>query len=143
MSGWWFAAGCVGLFLLLWIVTNRRGKRQAAALLQSRPSLTRDQFVDLLSGDCESDIADFLWNKMAPEWSHWNDSLTPHPDDDYLGGLPIDPEEPEDWVRDFCVDNGLRLADLPNWPEEWVTTVRNFARWLSSARRTQAETVAA
>lgn len=132
MSGWWFAAICLGLFLLLWAYMAQKWKRQASGLAARRGNPTRDEFVVLLTDDCEPDVAAFLWGALAV---YWKPGLTPHPDDDYLNDLPIDPEEQEDWVRDFCGLNGLRAADWPDWPESRDSTVRNFARWLSEGRR--------
>ena len=48
MSGWWFAAGCVGLFLTLWAFASRRWKRQALILKARRPNPTHEQFIALL-----------------------------------------------------------------------------------------------
>ena len=142
MSGWWFAAISLGLFLLLWGVMDWRWKRRAVALALSRTNVGREQFTDLLASDCEADIADFLWDVLAPEWAYWNSGLTPHPDDDYLAALPIDPDEQEDWVRDFCDLNGLQARDWPDWPENRNSTVRNLARWLSEGRQLLARVAA-
>lgn len=139
MSGWWFAAACLGLYLLLWAFMAWKGKQQAVVLAARRPNPAREEFVALLADDCEPDVADFLWGALA---AYWKPGLAPHPDDDYLRDLPIDPAEQEDWVRDFCDLYGLRAEDWPDWPEDQDTTVRNFARWLSEGRQLPARAAA-
>ncbi len=135
MNGWWFAAGCVGLYLLLWAFTSRKWKRQAIALAARRPSPDRNDFIELLSDDCEGDVAEFVWTIFTEEYSHWGVELTPHPDDDYLEDMPIDPENQSDWFDDFCVAFAVSYDDFPDWPQGATTTVRNYARWLSDGRR--------
>lgn len=142
MNGWWFAAISLGLFLLLWAGMDWRWKKRATALALSCASLNREQFTDLLARDCEADIGHFLWSLLTPEWDYWNAGLTPHPEDDYLKALPIDPEEQEDWVRDFCDLHALPIGDWPDWPEGRATTVRGFARWLSEGRQLLARVAA-
>ncbi|APZ99496.1 hypothetical protein BWQ93_14135 [Sphingopyxis sp. QXT-31] len=142
MSGWWVAAGCVGLFLIFAFFAARSGKRRAAALAATRISPSREEFIALLSDDCEPDIAAFVWTIFTEEYSYWDAGLTPHPDDNYLGDMPINPENEQDWLGDFCAAEDLRPKDFPHWPEGWKTTVRNFARWLSEARRSIVRAVA-
>lgn len=142
MNGWWFAAGCFGLFLIYSLIVSRRNKRQVAAFAATRASPDREVFVALLSGDCEPDIAEFVWTIFIEEYSYWGVEITPHPDDDYLGDMPIDPENQQDWVGDFCDSEKLRPKDFPHWPEGQKTTVRNFARWLSEARQSMMQAAA-
>ena len=142
MSGWWFAAGCFGLYLLFCIYAARRDKRQVIAFAGSRVSPNREQFVELLAADCDADVADFLWEKLAEDYSCWDLELTPHPDDNYLEDMPIDPEHQGDWLDGFCAANDVRAKDFPPWTEGQETTVRNFARWLSSGRRSLVDAAA-
>ena len=135
MSGWWFAAGCIGFYLLCAVAAAPFNKRQVAALAASRPNPGREDFIALLTDDCDRDIAEFVWTIFIEEYSDWGVRLTPHPDDNYLEDMPIDPDNQDDWLDDFCAAEGLRPRDFPHWPEDWQTTVRNFARWLSEARR--------
>ena len=135
MSGWWFAAGCVGLFLTLWAFASRRWKRQALILTARRPNPTHEQFIALLVEDCDHDIAEFVWRIFTEDYSGWGVELTPHPDDDYLRDLPIDPENQGDWLDEFRESFALSHGNFPRWPDGAQTTVRKFARWLSDGRR--------
>ena len=143
MNGWWFAASCVGLYLLLWAFTARKWKRQAVALAVRRENVGREQFLAMLAGDCERDVAEFLWDELLSEWSYWQDGLTPHPDDDFLKDLPIDDEEPQDWLEHYCDGRGLEWRRWTNWDQSQPTTVRNFARWLSNGPASPVADVAA
>ena len=136
MIGWWFAAGCVALFLIYSLIDARRGRRQAAALATRRGNVGHDQFIAMLTGDCEPDVAAFLWHELLPEWAYWHAGLTPHPDDDFLKDLPIDGEEPQDWLEHYCDRHGLDWKQWTNWDQSQPTTVRNFARWISAGRST-------
>ncbi len=139
MSGWWFAAICLGLYLLLWAHMAWDRKRRVTALAARRHNPTRDEFIALLAGDCEADVADFLWKQLADSWLP---QATPHPDDNYLEDVPIDPEEQCDWLDAFCAAHHLSADDFPDWRNGEVTTVRNFARWLSDGHRSLAHAVA-
>ena len=75
MSGWWFAAGCVGLFLTLWAFASRRWKRQALILKARRSNPTHEQFIALLVEDCDQDIAEFAWKIFAEDYSGWGVEL--------------------------------------------------------------------
>ncbi|WP_447765273.1 hypothetical protein [Sphingopyxis panaciterrae] len=140
MNGWWFAAACVGLYLLLWAFMARKSKLRALALAARRPNPNRQEFVTLLAGDCDADVAAFLWDELA---DNRTPDLTPHPDDDYLGDLSVDPDEQGDWVKAFCDAHRLRIEDWPDWPDGQATTVREFARWLSDGRRSLTGAIAA
>lgn len=139
MNGWWFAVACLGLYLLLWAYMAWDRKRQVTALAARRHNPTQAEFMELLAGDCEADVAAFLWDKLADSWQP---EATPHPDDDYLKDVPIDPEEQGDWLDAFCTVHCLSADDWPEWPAEEATTVRNFARWLSEGRRLLARVAA-
>lgn len=136
MSGWWFAAICLGLYLLLRTYMARQRKKRVMALAAWRRNPTQEEFIALLAGDCEADVAAFLWDELVDSW---RPEATPHPDDDYLNDVPIDPDEQGDWLRDFCDRHGLREEDFPAWPAGQLTTVRKFGRWLSEGRRSLGE----
>ena len=142
MTGWWFAAGCVGLYLLFAISYARSNKRKVAAFAATRASPGHEDFVALLAVDCEPDIAEFVWTIFTGEYSDWGVELTPHPDDDYLEDMPIDPDNQEDWLNDFCDAHDLRPKGVLHWPEVQATTIRNFARWLSDLRRSMGRVAA-
>lgn len=142
MSGWGFAAGCVGLYLLFAIFAARSNKRQVAAFAATRASPSRDEFVALLADDCEPEVAEFVWAIFTEEYSDRGAELTPHPDDNYLADMPIDPDNQDDWLVDFCSAFALRWRDFGDWPKDMPTTVRNFARWLSQGRRASARAAA-
>lgn len=134
MSGWWFAAGCFGLCLLLWALMAQQWKRQALLLAARRPNPTREQFIALVAADSDADVAAHLWDELLPYWK----PATPHPDDDFLIDLSIDEEEPQDWLERFCKQHRHDWRAWPEWEMDRPTTVRNFAIWLSEGRR-QAE----
>jgi len=142
LSGWWFAAGCVALFLIYSLIAARRDKRQAAALAARRDNVGRERFIAMLAGDCERDVAEFLWDELLPEWAYWPVGLTPHPDDDFLKDLPIDDEEPQGWLEHYCNSRGLDWKRWANWDRSQPTTVRNFARWLSKRQASLVEDAA-
>lgn len=142
MTGWWFAAGCVGLYLLFAFFAARSNRGQVAAFAATRASPNREEFIVLLADDCEPDIAEFAWTIFSEEYSDWGVDLTPHPDDDYLKDIPIDPENQDDWLNDFCAANDLRPRGVLHWPEGQATTIRNFARWLSITRQSLRRTAA-
>ncbi|WP_447932265.1 hypothetical protein [Sphingopyxis fribergensis] len=131
MNGWLFAAGCVGLFLLLWAVIERRWRSEAAKLAASRPNLSEAQFLMIVGDIADPDIAQYLWNELFGYWS----PATPHPDDDFLTDLSIDDEEPQDWLERFCQQRGYDWRDWPEWEKGRSTTVRSFAAWLSEGRQ--------
>lgn len=131
MNGWWFAAGWIGLFLLLWIVLQRRWQRAAAKLAASRPNLGEDEFLAAMASEVDPDIARFLWEELAAYWL----PATPHPDDDFLNSLPIGPDEPQDWLERFCQQRGYDWRAWPAWDEGRPTTVRSYALWLAEGRR--------
>ena len=138
MNGWWFAAGCVGLFLLLWVVMDqRRSRKEAMKLAASRPNLSEGEFLSAVAAAADPDVAQYLWEELAAYWS----PATPHPDDDFLKNLSIDPDEPQDWLERFCQQRGYDWRAWPMWEEGRPTTVRSFAAWLAEGRR-HAETLA-
>lgn len=135
MSGWWFAAGCIALYVLIWFWFGRKWKRDASALAARRPNPTRAQFVALLSEDAGTDIAEFLWDELAP---YWAPDLTPHPGDDFVNDLPIDRGEPQDWLERYCEMAGYDAKYWSEWNAHWPTTVRQFSRWLATRPKARA-----
>ncbi len=118
--------GLTGLVLL----GERTHRCRLARLAQRRPSPSRDHFCVLLAPDCADDVALWLHAELAPYWS----PLSPHPDDDFIRDLGVDPDEPEDWLIRFCRAHALDVDRVVPWPEDRATTVRNFARWLAEER---------
>lgn len=131
MNGWWFAVGCVGLFLLLWVVMERRWRSDAAKLAASRPNPSEGEFLSAVADVADPAIAQYLWEELADYWS----PATPHPDDDFLKNFPIDPDEPQDWLERFCQQRSYDWRAWPMWDEGRPTTVRSFAAWLAEGRR--------
>ncbi|MCP6390994.1 hypothetical protein NL487_29140, partial [Klebsiella pneumoniae] len=78
--------------------------------------------------DVDSNLAEWLWGELEP---YAKPLLAPHPDDLITDDLMIDPDEPVDWLMDFCKREGLRYQEFPEWPKGRPATVGNFARWLS------------
>lgn len=131
MNGW-IAAGVIGACSAAYVtISVRKWRRMAAALAQQRDNPTREQFVIMLDRDADAQTAEWLWRELQV---YWGASLTPHPDDDFLRDLPIDHDEPNDWVERYCRHFDLPYKDVAQWPDADATTVRNLARWLSSER---------
>lgn len=83
----------------------------------------------MMEADVSPEAAAFLWNTTL---IYLRPDLTPHPDDNLAIDLPILEEDwILDWPRDFAREQGLVESNLPDWPEGWQPTVRNYGRWLS------------
>ena len=119
-------------FTTIYFLGRRKWNRMAAALLARRPNRTRDEFVALLAPDVETETAEWFWNELLV---YFRPTLTPHPDDDLMNDLPIDGDDPADWVQDYCKRNGLSTRQLQKWPESRLVTPRNLLGWLESERR--------
>ena len=117
---------------IIYLISRRKWSRMAATLLARRPNPTEDEFVTLLAPDVEPEAAEWFWNELLV---YFRPTLTPHPDDDLMSDLPIDGDEPDDWVQEYCRRNGLSLRHLGKWPESQPVTPRNFLGWLESERR--------
>lgn len=131
MSRWAIAGLVIAGFICLWIVGKLQWDKKARALLKRRSNPTRDEFVALLATECAEDVAEFLWDELQV---YFRPLLTPHPDDDLVDDLPIDPEEPEDWVVEFCKQQELRISDFAEWPKDLAVTPRNLGAWLTHER---------
>lgn len=110
---------------------ERRWRSDAAKLAAARPNLSEDEFLSVIGAAADPDIARYLWEELADYWS----PATPHPDDDFLNSLSIDPDEPQDWLESFCQQRGYDWRGWPMWEEGRPTTVRSFAEWLAEGRR--------
>lgn len=118
----------VALWLTIGSAVWKRKVRQTAA---RRPNLSQDAFMTAMSPDTSPQAAAFLWQTIldyvAPE-------LTPHPDDILGKDLPIDDDDwSMDWPVAFARQQGFHESNLPEWPENWAATIRNYGRWLSMA----------
>lgn len=123
-----FVAGFLGVhFGVAW----RNTKRQILQTLSRRQNLTEAQFITLMTVDVSEETARFLWQVTMPYLEFHKPTLAPHPDDDLVNDLPIDDEEwSMDWPRDWAERRGFHESNLPDWPEEWRVTIRNYGRWL-------------
>lgn len=122
---WTFA---IGFVVLLFGIAWDNTRKQIAATLERRPNLTRAEFCELMVLDVSRPTAEFVWDKMIGDLEP---KLAPHPDDDLAKDLPIDDEEwSMDWPSEFAGRHGFSENDLPDWPEGWRATVRNYGRWL-------------
>ena len=82
----------------------------------------------MMARDVSVAATDFLWEEAC---TCLTPHATPHPDDDLIRELPIDDEDITlDWPREWAKLRGLDESNLPDWPEDWPVTVRNFGRWL-------------
>lgn len=123
-------AGWLGLAFLM----RRRGMRRLAA---SRPSPSREEFVDLLAGQVDGDTATWLWEQASP---YYVNATSPHPDDDLGKDAMIDDGDwSMDWPSQFAKARRFDEDDYPDWPVEWPATLRNFGRWLDMGRKVSAQ----
>lgn len=131
MPDWLISTAVVILFIGgVFLIGTRNTRRMVARTLARRPNPSEAEFVAMLSEDVRPEVAVFLWETMAP---YLEPKLTSHPDDDLVGDLPIDPDEPAmDWMPEFAKRHGADWKHWPQWPEHWEGTVRNFARWLEA-----------
>ena len=123
------AAAAFGIF---YVLSERKFRDAASRLGGRRRSPSREEFIELLSNNCERDIAEFLWEELK---IFYRPRLMPHPDDNFIEDLPIDHDEPNDWLARFCGMQGLQEQDFAPWPLEMPATIRNFATWLAVGRR--------
>ncbi len=129
---WLFATlFVIGFFVILFAFAWRNTLRQIRKVAERRASPTREEFLVLIEPDVRPSTAVFLWENLV---SCLEPRLTPHPDD-VLSELPIDEEEwSMDWPRDFADREGFAERAIPDWPEAWPNTVRNYGRWLDMAQ---------
>lgn len=98
-----------------------------------RSNPTHAQFVQMMATDCSSEAAEFLWQKAI---FYLEPKLTPHPDDELGDDLCIDDDDwSMDWPREWAERLGFHESNLPDWPESWPPTIRNYGRWLSMGSR--------
>jgi hypothetical protein len=120
----------------MFLAGERKLKRMKLALAERRVSPTREEFISMLTENCEADIAELLRDELLV---FYKPDMTPHPDDDVVIDMPIDGDEPNDWLSEFCKRNGLRLRDITDWPKDQSATVRNLATWFSENRKRLAQ----
>ncbi|MBB4614646.1 hypothetical protein [Novosphingobium taihuense] len=134
MSGgaWLLAGGAlVTWFGASYLICKRKWERAVSLLRDRRANPSRDDFVAMLAPEVGSATALWFWKELQV---YYRPRLSPHPDDDLTGDLPIDPDEPDDWVRDYCRLHGLKVHDLAQWPEALAVTPRNLLGWLEKER---------
>lgn len=124
-----FVLAALAILLGLGFAMLRRDHARVAA---RRPNPTEAEFLAMMAQDCSPEAARFVWEQAI---FYVKPRLTPHPDDLLFDDLRIDDDDIGiDWSRDWAEQQGLSESDLPDWPESWPLTVRNFARWLDLAR---------
>jgi hypothetical protein len=130
---WLFVTIFVCGGLVIWFAIGwRNTSRQIDALKSHRASPNREDFINLMSPDVRRETAEFLWDTAQPYLEPWQ--LAAHPEDDLAKDLPIDDDDwGMDWPRDWAELKGFHETNLPDWPEGWPVTVRNFGRWLDMA----------
>ena len=119
------AAFLVIIFGYAGFKTRRTWKRTAAR----RPNPTEAEFFALMQPDVSGEATRFLWDTMA---FYTTPELTPHPDDELGEDLCINDDDwSMDWPVEWAKQQGFHESNLPEWPEGWRPTVRNYGRWLS------------
>jgi len=123
----------VGVFLAaVGLVAWRNTRRQIRRTKVLRLSPTRDEFLAMMQPDVRPATAKYLWDACLPYLCRTD--LTPHPDDDLAADLPIDDDDwSMDWPREFAAKHGFHESNLPDWPDDWPATIRNYGRWLDMA----------
>lgn len=102
-------------------------RRQLRKLVAKRPDPTHDEFVAMLAGSVDLEIAEWMWDTLTIYYR----PHTPHPDDDLINDALIDSDDiTMDWLPAFAKSRGLRWKDWADWPDGWEVTARNYARWL-------------
>ena len=110
--------GCAGIALT----------RARTRLAAKRPNPTHEEFMALMRTDVSMDTAQFLWDTALP---YVQPQLTPHPDDELANDLCIDDGDwSMDWLREYAERRDFHDSNLPDWPDGWPVTIRNFGRWL-------------
>lgn len=121
----------VAIVIATAIFGNWSLKQAYARLATTRPSPSKNEFLSAMQRDCSPEAAEFIW-EMATEYLP--PILTPHPDDDLVDDLKVDPEDAcIDWADEWAELHGFHKSNVPDWPEGWPATVRNFGRWLDMA----------
>ena len=120
----WIFAG----LSIFWIYGNRSIRRAHERVADHRPNPTRDEFLAAMKGDCPPEVSEFIWEKAL---SYVEPRLTPHPEDDLTKDLRIDDDDiAMDWPHAWAEQCGFHDSNLPDWPDGWPTTIRNYGRWL-------------
>lgn len=121
------AFGAIGL--AIWTAAGNWFLHRAHARVAARrDNPAQAEFLAMMSDDCSPEGAQFMWDQTLP---YVRPILTPHPDDHLIDDLRIDDDDLDfDWPRDWAERFGLRESDIPDWPEGWELTIRNFGRWL-------------
>ncbi|MFN3458942.1 MAG: hypothetical protein ACK4Z8_15310 [Novosphingobium sp.] len=133
VGAWLFAGGVLAVWLGGGYLVGKRNYRRAVQTLRARRAdPSREAFTASLSPEVRAATAEWFWQQLQ---AYYQPDLSPHPDDDLIRDMPIDPEEPEDWVRDYCRANGLKERNLEPWPEGMAVTPRNLLGWLENERR--------
>jgi hypothetical protein len=129
VAGTGFVVAALALWLALGSAVHHRAMKRLAA---RRPNPTEAEFLALMAQDCSPEAARFMWAQALP---YVEPHVTPHPDDLLLDDLCIDDGDIDmDLCGGWAAQIGVPGRDLPEWPEGWPLTVRNFARWCDLAR---------
>ena len=116
------------LFLSYGYWSIRQAHQRVAA---ARPNLSKQEFLAAMETDCSLEVSSFLWEKTL---SYVHPRLTPHPDDDLILDLKIDDDDiAMDWPREWAELRDFHESHIPDWPDAWPATIKNFGRWLDMA----------
>lgn len=106
----------------------RNTQRQIARTLERRSNPTHEEYLALMLPEVSCEASEFLWETAS---CYLKPKLAPHPDDDLMKDLPIDPDDVSlDWPREFAHQQGFAVRELADWPPGWPVTLRNFGKWL-------------
>ncbi|MEL7687172.1 hypothetical protein AAG596_06015 [Citromicrobium bathyomarinum] len=103
-------------------------------LAARRPNPSREEFMQMMAGCCSNEASAFLWAKAL---EYVRPKLNPHPDDRLGEDLCIDDDDfGMDWPREWAELKEFHESNMPDWPEGWPVTIRNYGRWLDMAPTT-------
>ena len=121
--------------LCIWFgIAWRNTSKQVRRISAQRSNPTEAEFMDMMLRDVSEEAAGFLWTTALPYLKFFKAPLTPHPEDNLVNDLPIDDDDfGIDWPREWAELKCFHESNMPDWPEGWPVTIRNYGRWLDMA----------
>ena len=135
---WLFASLFVLSGLGIWFgIAWRNTGKQVRKTSARRINPTEAEFMQMMRVDVSEAASAFLWKTALPYLELYRPPLAPHPEDDLVQDLPINDDDfGMDWPREWAELKGFHESNMPDWPEGWAVTIRNYGRWLDMAPTT-------